>query len=146
METVKDFNSEDLDRLSAAIEKAEKFTSGEIRLHVENTLEGDLAKRAAKVFDELGMDQTKDKTGVLFYIAIKSRHFAILGDKGINDKVGDQFWTDIRDHIITNIKDNKLVKGFEEGIIMAGKALAVNFPIQDDDENELDNEISIKDN
>ena len=84
-------------RLVKAIGAAEKNTSGEIRVHLEHVCKGDPYLRAAYVFSRLGMFDTKDRNGVLIYLAMKSHKFAIVGDSGINARVGAGFWNDVKD-------------------------------------------------
>ena len=79
---------ESKEALVRAIQTAEKNTSGEIRVHLEQVCKGDPCLRAAYVFSKLGMFRTKDRNGVLIYLALKSHKFAIIGDSGINEKVG----------------------------------------------------------
>jgi uncharacterized membrane protein len=79
---------------------------------------------------------------VLFYLALKNRKFAILGDAGINSVVPENFWDDIRDHMLNHFRENHFADGLIEGISMAGKQLKEHFPYQKDDVNELSDEIS----
>lgn len=81
-------SKESKEALVRAIRTAEKNTSGEIRVHLEQVCKGDPCLRAAYVFSRLGMFRTKDRNGVLIYLALKSHKFAIIGDSGINEKVG----------------------------------------------------------
>ena len=73
----------------AAIQEAEKNTSGEIRVHIEAHTDEDHYEHALKVFAELKMHKTELRNGVLFYVAVNDHKFVILGDQGINDKVTD---------------------------------------------------------
>jgi len=136
------FTKEQKEAIKQAVQQAEKETSGEIRVHVENTCEGDVLDRAATVFDKLGMAQTELRNGVLFYVALKSHKFAILGDLGINAKVPQNFWESTKETIIENFKKGLFAEGLIEGITMAGKELKQWFPYQTDDVNELPDDIS----
>jgi uncharacterized membrane protein len=98
--------------------------------------------RAVEVFDMLKMDNTKDRNGVLIYIAVKSKQFAIYGDKGINDKVADDFWNCTKDIMLNHFKNGNNKQALVDGIINAGEQLKEHFPYQDDDTDELSNEIS----
>jgi uncharacterized membrane protein len=129
-----------------AIADAEDRTSGEVRVHIENTLKGNVLDRAANVFTELGMKATAERNGILFYIAITDKQFAVLGDKGIHEKVPTGFWDDIRNEVQNNFKAGDFVNGLVAGITLAGTELAKHFPRRDDDVNELPNDISINDN
>lgn len=125
-----------------AIVEAEKNTSGEIRVHIEEHTEKSPLERAQEVFFELKMDETQDRNGVLFYVCVSDKKFAILGDKGINEAVESDFWDCTKDTVIANFKEGKFKKGLVEGILRAGERLKKNFPYQSDDTNELSNEIS----
>lgn len=129
-----------------AIAVAESKTSGEIRVHIENRLAGTVLARAAEVFAQLGMDKTDERNGVLFYIAITDRKFAVIGDKGIDEKVPAAFWDTVRDAVQQHFKDGDFVGGLALGVTMAGDELAKNFPRNADDKNELSDDISINDN
>ena len=98
--------------------------------------------RAAYVFEKLEMHKTKLRNGVLFYIAIEDRKFAILGDAGINMKVKENFWEEITNDVIEKFMDKLFVEGIANGIIKAGEQLKQHFPYQTDDVNELSDEIS----
>ena len=90
------FTPEERKRIMQAIEAAEMNTSGEIRVHVEVSYDGALLDRAATVFARLGMHKTALRNGVLFYLAVKKRQFAVIGDAGINKVVPPTFWDEIR--------------------------------------------------
>lgn len=135
-------STSDKEMIVAAIKAAEKETSGEIQVHIDNHCKEDVLDRAAFMFKTLKMHQTKERNGVLFYMAIKDRKFAILGDGGINQKVADNFWDSTKEHMASLFKEGKIAQGLSEGIKMAGEQLATHFPYQEDDENELSDEIS----
>jgi len=136
------FTPEQKEDITLAIKNAELDTSGEIRVHVENTCIGDVKDQAAYFFEKLEMHKTEQRNGVLFYLAIKNRKFAILGDAGINKVVPEDFWDDIRDHMLNHFRENNFTEGLVEGIMMAGQQLKEHFPYQTDDVNELPDEIS----
>lgn len=125
-----------------AIVEAEKNTSGEIRVHLEEHSDKDPLVRAQEVFFELKMNETKARNGVLIYIGVKDKHLAIIGDEGINKVVENDFWSCTKDIIITNFKEGNYKKGLVEGILRAGEQLKKYFPFLSDDTNELTNEIS----
>ena len=125
-----------------AIVEAETNTSGEIRVHIEEHTEKSPLERAQEVFFELKMDETQDRNGVLFYVCVSDKKFAIIGDKGINEAVESDFWDCTKDTVIANFKEGNFKKGLVEGILRAGERLKKYFPFQSDDTNELSNEIS----
>ncbi|UOK42628.1 MULTISPECIES: TPM domain-containing protein [Flavobacterium] len=143
MSLTEDFLSpEDEKEVVHAISLAEKNTSGEIRVHIEAHAEKPPVERAKEVFHALGMDKTEAKNGVLFYVGVMDHSFAIIGDKGIDDLVEDDFWDCTKDVVIEHFKNKQFKTGLVEGILRAGERLKKHFPYKDDDANELSNEIS----
>ncbi len=131
------------DRVVESIRAFEKKTSGEIRVFMEsrnplvNTIE-----RAQAVFGELQMHQTKDRNGVLLYLAVKDREVALLGDVGIHEKVGTAFWEQQVAEMIQLFKQNNLTEGMVKCIEQVGIVLIEKFPYDGStDQNELSDEI-----
>src|ERR1700747_872720 len=91
------FTDEQKASIKKAIQNAELNTSGEIRVHVDERCKGDVVPAAQKVFAHLKMNHTKERNGVLFYLAVRDKKFAIIGDQGIHQKVPEGFWDRIRD-------------------------------------------------
>lgn len=130
-------------RVVEAIRTAEMATSGEVRVHIEKLCaENDVLERAKQVFAQLGMHRTELKNGVLFYLAVENRKFAVLGDQGINERVPDNFWNDVRDIMRAHFVKNEFSEGLSKGIEQAGQQLKTYFPRQDNDINELSDDIS----
>jgi uncharacterized membrane protein len=125
-----------------SIGKAEKNTSGEIRVHIEKETSVSAIDRAMDVFRKLNMEDTLERNGVIIYVAVKSKQFAIYGDKGINEKVGADFWNSTKETMQNHFKNGNFKQGLIDGILKAGEQLKTHFPYQDDDTNELSNEIS----
>ncbi|MBP6453670.1 hypothetical protein SDC9_42681 [bioreactor metagenome] len=128
-----------------AIESAELNTSGEIRVHIESNCPGDPVARAVYVFNKLKMYKTKERNGVLIYIAWKTRKFSIIGDDGINKVVPENFWQDALNLLGENLKSGNTAQGLCKTIELAGEKLKVFFPIKSDDTDEQSNEISFGD-
>jgi len=125
-----------------AIETAESQNSGEIRVHLEPYCKDELHTRAQEVFYKLNMQQTKRRNGVLIYLAVNDRKFYILGDKGIHEKVPEDFWESTKDVMQSHFKKGQFKEGLIEGILLAGRQLKEHFPHTEDDTNELSDEIS----
>lgn len=106
-----------------AIETAEKNTSGEIRIHLEQVCKGDPYMRAAYVFSKLGMFNTKERNGVLIYMALKSHKFAIIGDSGINERVGAGFWNEVKDGMAADFRSGDFTGGMSRAVISVGEKL-----------------------
>lgn len=136
------FTEEEKLQISNAIRVAETNTSGEIRVHIEKHCKGDVLDRAAYVFEKLQMQKTELRNGVLFYLALEDKKFAILGDAGINGKVPENFWESAKNIVLSKFTEGFIAEGLADGILKAGEQLKAHFPYQEDDVNELSDEIS----
>ena len=136
------FTKEQQARILASVGEAEMATSGEIRVHIETSCSEDVLDRASWIFKKLGIHKTAERNGVLFYLAVSDRKFAIIGDAGINAKVPAGFWDEISTLLQKNFREGKFTEGLAEGIVLSGKQLKIHFPYSKDDVNELSDEIS----
>jgi uncharacterized membrane protein len=136
------FTPEQQQLMVEAIQKAEKNTSGEVRVFVEGKCNYvDAVDRAKEIFFNLKMDQTKDRNAVLFYIAMDDRQLALFADEGIYQRVGAQYWNDEVRKIISAFTKENYTDGICRVINNIGIALQNEFPYQSDDKNELPDEI-----
>ncbi|GAB4149576.1 MAG: TPM domain-containing protein [Ignavibacteriales bacterium] len=140
------FDDDDFLVISNKIKDAEKKTSGEIRVSIKEKRKlieynKPIRKLAEKEFVKMGMQNTRDKTGILLYILLSERQFYILADEGINSKVEQSTWDKIRDEIQFDFKDGKFTEGIVSCIDKVATILAEFFPIKIDDTNELSNKV-----
>jgi uncharacterized membrane protein len=130
----------------AAIEAAERRTSGEIRVHLEARCPGgDPYIRGRDVFEDLGMTATAERNGVLLYLASSDRLFAVLGDRGIHERVEEDFWDAVAARMSARFRVGDHVGGLIDAIGEIGERLSTHFPYagEDKDVDELSNEISL---
>ncbi len=133
----------DKERVRKAIEIAEKETSGEIRVHIDDNLKKkDPFDRALEVFYKLKMYKTAARNGVLIYVSAREQKVAVIGDQGINEKVPENFWEDVIQILTDHFKEQKFTDGLEKAILLIGEKLKEFFPYQKDDINELSDDIS----
>ncbi|MFP4470540.1 MAG: TPM domain-containing protein [Bacteroidales bacterium] len=140
--TVKSITKRDESDIKQAILNAELDTSGEIRVHIEDVCPGEVLDRAAYVFEKLGMHKTSLRNGVLFYVAMKNRKFAVIGDAGINANVPDSFWDQLKMEMLNYFREGAFAEGLIYGIGQTGQYLRKFFPYQKGDVNELPDDIS----
>ncbi len=140
------FTPEQQEAIVRAIGEAEHATSGEIRVHMETSCKTNILDEAAWLFRKLGMHRTAERNGVLVYMAIKERSFAIIGDSGINAVVPPGFWDSIRDHMQQRFSEGHFAEGLSEGVLMVGEKLKEHFPRMRNDLNELPDAISFDSN
>ena len=131
------FNDEEQQRIRTAVENAEKHTSGQIRVCIEKTCSENVLDRAAKYFHQLDMHKTKLRNGVLIYVAVVDRKFAVIGDAGINKVVPANFWDDTKDDMLEHFKAGNLIEGIVTGLAITGEHLQKYFPHKKGDSNEL---------
>jgi len=137
------FSQKEKDQITEAIKTAETKTSGEIRVFIENKCKyPDALDHAKELFSELKMEATQERNGVLIYVAIKDRKLAVYGDKGIHDKLGDEYWNNAVKTMVSQFTSSNYAKGIEGMILSVGDALKQHFPYNaDTDTNELSDEI-----
>ena len=136
------FTKLDSDRIVKAIAEAEKRSSGEIRVHVTRRKPDNLEERAKRRFELLGMTRTALRNGVLIYIAPKLRRFQILGDSGIHEKCGDDFWKETAAEIESHFRKGEFTEGIVRGVARIGGVLAAHFPRKAADVNELPDKVT----
>ena len=139
---VKFFDKEASREIIEAIARAEKMTSGEIRVHVQKKCKSDALHEAKKVFHRLKMHKTVHRNGVLIFVALGSRRFSILGDSGIHRYVGDFFWNETRDKMGSYFSKGQIKEGIIAGVLSVGEKLKTHFQNGAHDKNELSNEIT----
>jgi len=124
------------------VEQAELRTSGEIRVHLEARCREDVLDHAAFIFHKLKMDKTAQRNGVLLYLALRDRKFAVLGDVGIHRVVGAEFWDKIYQEGIGFFQHGDFTLGLESAIRACGEALEAHFPAAEGRGNELTDDVS----
>ena len=137
------FTVEERQRITDAIKAAERRTSGEIRVYVENRCRFvDALDRAAELFWGLKMDYTDDHNAVLVYVAVRDHQFAVLADRGIHEKVGNEFWNKEVAAMKVHFQQNHYADAVVQVINDVGEALHTHFPFdRDTDKNELPDDI-----
>ncbi len=129
-------------RIVQAIAAAELKSSGEVRLFVTRHKPAEVLRAAQIQFTKLGMAKTAERNGVLLFFAPASRQFAIVGDAGIHEKCGQDFWHVIRDGMTDKLKQERYTEAIVEAIAQVGEVLARHFPRQKDDRDELPNDVA----
>ncbi|MBC8047920.1 MAG: TPM domain-containing protein [Fimbriimonadaceae bacterium] len=136
------FTDAEKNEIVKTIHASEDVTSGEIKVHIEESCGADVMKRAVAVFHKINLQKTVLRNGVLIYLAIKEKQFAILADEGINNKVPENFWEGIKEGMQLEFSNGRFLQGLIQGIEQAGEQLKIHFPIESTDSNELTDEIS----
>jgi uncharacterized membrane protein len=135
------FTAEERAGIEAAIGKAERATSAELKLIVRGQRRGDIRQTAAELFREHHLDQTRQRNAVLILLVLAKREFLIYGDEGIHEKVGQSFWDDVREVMGAHFVRDDFGGGLQAGIERIGEKLKQYFPWTQEDINEIDNGI-----
>jgi uncharacterized membrane protein len=139
-------SDDELLRISDTIKKSESTTAGEICVCIKEHLpfykkNNPIKKLAEKEFFKIGINKTRDKTGILIYILLEGRKFHMLADSGINKKVESNTWNSVKDEMQAMFKKGNFCEGITNAVVKVGEILSAHFPIEPDDTNELSNEV-----
>ena len=134
----------DNEKIVAAILEAESRSRGEIRVHVTNQAIAEVEPAARAQFEKLDMTRTDLRNGVLIYVAPQSQRFAVIGDKGIHEQCGPDFWAGIAAAMEADFRGGRFTEGIVKGVKEAGDALARYFPREGKaaDVNELSDDVT----
>lgn len=132
---------EDRQRISAAIKAAEVGHRGEIVVHVEPRVLGHPLVRAAKLFTKLGVDRTKEGTGVLLYIAAANRAAAVWAGDKVTGGGDSATWKPVFDAMAAE-RDQDGATMICAAVAALGKVLAARVPGADVHGNELGDGVS----
>lgn len=116
------------ENLVAAIREAEQKTSGEIRVLVSQKHVETPVAEAQKEFLRLGMDKSAQRNGVLIFVAPRAHKFAVIGDQGVHEKCGDEFWQKLAASMTDYFRKSEFTEGIIHGVKKAGDLLAEHFP------------------
>jgi uncharacterized membrane protein len=136
------FSEDEQKKIVEEIRQAEERTSGEIRVHLDRHSGGDVLKKAQKIFYQLGMARTKERNGVLIYVATDHRKFAIVGDEGIHRVVSENYWEEVKEEMQKHFREERFLAGLCRAIQQIGEKLQAHFPAEKTGANELPDEIS----
>lgn len=139
---VKYLSKEDYKAIQEAIAAAEKKTSGEIRVHIRTKTQENILKHAEQIFKELNMHKTKQRNGVLILVDPKHCRFALFGDQGIHEEVGNVFWQSTRDVMESYFRKNEIMQGILQAVKSVGEELGRYFPLLHENPNELSNDVT----
>jgi uncharacterized membrane protein len=147
----KAFSADDLEAITAAIARVERVADAEVRVHLERRVRRargaapDPLERAQVIFQQLGMHRTRDRNGVLVYLALEDRKLAIIGDEAIHGRVGDRYWVHLRDQMVEHLRAESPRTAVVRAVEDLGRVLAEHFPRRAGDEpGDLTNEVSVE--
>ncbi len=135
----------DEERIVEAIGEAENETSGEVRVSVAPFFWGSVERAAWRAFARLGMTRTAEHNGVLIFLVPSRRRFVVLGDQGIHEKVGQDFWEGVAGAMSEEFRKGAFTTGLVQGIQEVGRRLKEHFPHRPDDVDELPDEVDFGD-
>jgi len=129
------YDSLDRPAIVKAIQEAEARGHGEIRVHIHHGRTTEPRREAERVFERLGMTATARRSGCLLFLAPDEKAFAVIGDSGVHQKVGDTFWLDARDAAAAHFAAGRFTEGIVAAVRKLGDALATHFPKENGEAN-----------
>jgi uncharacterized membrane protein len=81
--------------IARAIATAEDGTSGRIAVRIVPEATVDPIERAKHEFGRIGLHRHDRANAALILVAPKARSFAVLGDRALHERVGDEFWREV---------------------------------------------------
>ena len=131
-------------RIVSAIQAAEARSRGEIRVHVADGVVGDARRAAEADFVRLGMTATAERNGVLILVAPESQSFAVVGDRGIDEKLPVGFWDEVAAALAADFRAARFTEGIVGAVTRVADELARHFPRRpgEQDRNELPDGVS----
>ena len=130
------------DRIVQTIREAESKTSGEIRVFVQRgKLKSDPLAAAQKKFRQLHMHKTRESNAVLIFVAPRAHKFAVVGDKAIHEKCGDEFWQRVVTRMRTHFQNENFSDALVEAIKEIASVMASHFPKTLGNANELPDDV-----
>ena len=140
------FSDQDLEQISTAIKRFEKKTSGEIVINFNTTSYNQPYKTAKRIFEKSGLYNTNERNATLIVLFLSEKKFAVYGDKGIYEKVPEDFWQETVDGMRASFAQGDMLEGLLFGIKSLGNNLSKYFPLAEDDVNELSDDLTFEDN
>ena len=135
-------SDDDLAAITRAVAEAEGHTSAEVRVHLDHSCDGDALQQAINVFERLGMHKTAARNGVLVYISVTDRKLAVIGDRGIHERVGEAYWRGLVAAVRERMRQQQSRDGLIHAIAEMGRELSRHFPRRPGDKNELSDDVS----
>jgi putative membrane protein len=111
------------------------------RLISRQEMDNRVREAALAHFYASGLYRTRDANGVLIYLSRLEHRVVVLGDRGINEKVGEGEWQHVRDTIIDGIRNGAPKDGICAAIAGCAQTLAQHFPRKPDDTDEISNQV-----
>lgn len=128
---------EELDRLSARIAAAEQLTSAELCVVITRSSWLGIKNKARRLFRKYGLHETAQRNAVMILVDTRSRELLIYGDDGVHQRVEEAFWSDVRDAMVEELRAGRLADSLAIGIRLVGEKLALLFPPEAKDRNEI---------
>ncbi len=132
-------------QLAVAVALVATFQASSTRLRlVPPPLRRRKAREAAlREFTARGLTGTRDRTGVLIYVALAERHAEIVADTAVSARLGDGAWRRLTDALIAAIGQGELGAGLVAAVEEAGSMLGPHFPPRPGDADEIANKVIV---
>lgn len=138
----------ELEKISEEIKSQELRTSGELKVSIKKgrslfDKRKSIRELAVREFHRLGMTNTRDRSGILFFLLLNDREFYILPDIGVSERIPQTFWDELAKEAENSFREKNFFEGILKVLRKCGDVLAEHFPRKSDDVDELSNKVEI---
>lgn len=98
---------------------------------------------AAREFVARGLTRTRDRTGVLVFVAAAEHYAEVVADTGIARCVDEHVWRETIEELITAIRAGRVADGLTTAVRRVGEILAEHAPRRPEDTDELPNKVIV---
>jgi uncharacterized membrane protein len=118
----------DQQRVRNAIVRAEKMTDAPISVSIAPHVTGDVHAAALRTLHRRGLSRRPDRNAVHFFVVPSRREFAVVGDAGAHEWLGQDAWNSVAAIVEKHFRAGDPTAGLVAGIEEVGRLLAPHFP------------------
>jgi len=118
----------DKKRVRAAIVRAEAATTSPIAVSIVPHVSGDVHAAALRDLHRRGLSRARDRNAVHFFVVPSRREFAVVGDAGAHERLGQAVWNSVAATIEKHFRAGDPTAGLIAGIEEVARHLALHFP------------------
>ncbi len=118
----------DKKRVRDAILRAEAATTAPIAVSIVPHVSGDIHAAALRALHHRRLSRAPDRNAVHFFVVPSRREFAVVGDAGAHERLGQEAWNGVAATVEKHFRQGDPTAGLVAGIEEVGRHLARHFP------------------
>ncbi len=116
-------------RIERAIVQAEAGTTGHVVVRLVPDSEVDAFARAKQEFEKAELHKSHEHNVAMILVAPAARGYAVLGDRELHARVGDDFWRTLVAEMRPYFTQGKVVDAIIYAVERIGRELHKHFPL-----------------